>query len=85
MAAKDYKFYPSALTGHVYLAKKTKSKNIMSQDRRIVTDNEAIGIFELYLNRYCKEHNTDTINVSNSKGQVLFTATLKKKDNDTEN
>lgn len=85
MAAKDYIFCKAALSGRVYLAKKTKSKDKMSQDRRLVEDNEAIGLFEVYLSRYCEEHNTDTLNVTNSKGEVLFTATLKKQEDETEN
>ena len=31
MAAKDYEFYPAALTGQVYLAKKTKTPHLMSK------------------------------------------------------
>lgn len=76
MAARDYKFYPAAISGHVYLAKKIKSKNLMSQDRRIVTDEEAIGIFEAYLRRYCKDNNTDTVNITDAEGKLLFSATL---------
>lgn len=85
MAAKDYVFCKAALTGHIYLTKKIKSKDVMSQDRRLVEDHEAIGCFEAYLRRYCEENGTDTLNVTNSKGEVLFTATLKKQEDDTEN
>ena len=52
MAAKDYVFCKAALTGHIYLTKKIKSKDVMSQDRRLVEDHEAIGCFEAYL-RVC--------------------------------
>lgn len=48
----------------------------MSQDRRIVTDEEAIGIFEAYLRRYCKENNTDAVNITDSEGKLLFSAAL---------
>lgn len=48
----------------------------MSQDRRIVTDEEAIGIFEAYLRRYCKDNNTDTVNITDAEGKLLFSATL---------
>ena len=41
MAAKDYVFCKAALTGHIYLTKKIKSKDVMSQDRRLVEDHEA--------------------------------------------
>ncbi len=77
MAAKDYEFYPAAMSGRVYLARRTKSKNVMSQDRRLVTDNEAIRIFEAYLRRYCEENKTDTVCISDENGKLTFTATLK--------
>ena len=76
MSAKDYAFYPAAISGEVYLAKKIKSKNLMSQDRRIVTDEEAIGIFEAYLRRYCQKNNTDTVHMVDAEGKLLFSATL---------
>ena len=76
MSARDYEFYPAAISGEVYLAKKIKSKNLMSQDRRIVTDEEAIGIFEAYLRRYCKENNTDAVNITDAERKLIFSATL---------
>lgn len=47
MAANDYEFV-NGLTCS-YLARKTKSKKLMSQDRRVVSDNEILGLFEFYL------------------------------------
>ena len=82
MAAKDYVFCEAGLTGRVYLAKKTKTPHLMSQDRRLVEDSEAIGCFEAYLRRYCKENNTDTVVISDGNGKTLFEATLKDKDNE---
>ena len=84
MAAKDYVFCEAGVSEHIYL-KKTKTSHLMSQDRRLVEDSEAIGCFEAYLRRYCEENNTDTLNVTNSKGEVLFTATLKKREDELEN
>ena len=55
MAAKDYVF----VTGwrDAYLAKKKKSNSpMMSIDRRIIKDNEILGLFEFYLRKYCSEH-----------------------------
>lgn len=76
MSAKDYAFYPAAISGEVYLAKRIKSKNFMSQDRRIVNDEEAIGIFEAYLRRCCQKNNADTVNITDAEGKLLFSATL---------
>lgn len=77
MAAKDYGFFPSELTGIIYLAKRIKSKNLMSQDRREVTDNEVIGMFEHFLKRWCEENKTDTICITGDDGKEIFRAVLK--------
>ena len=76
MAAKDYVFCAAGLTGQMYLAKKIKTPHLMSQDRRLVEDFEAIGCFEAYLRRYCKANNTDTVQISDGDGKVIFEATL---------
>lgn len=55
MAAKDYVF----VTGwrDAYLAKKKKSNSpMMSTDRRIIEDNEILGLFEFYLRKWCSDH-----------------------------
>lgn len=52
MAAKDYVFQSG--WRDVYFAKQTKSKKLISQDRRVVTDNEIIGLFEHYLKNGAK-------------------------------
>ncbi len=85
MAAKDYEFYPAALSGQIYLAKKTKTPHLMSKDRRIVTDNEIIGLFEHYLRRVCARNGSDTITITDENDKVLFIVTLKDTENDTEN
>lgn len=80
MAAKDYVFCEAGVSGRIYLAKKTKTPHLMSQDRRLVEDSEAIGCFEAYLRRYCKANNTDTVQISDGDGKVIFEATLKDKE-----
>ncbi len=52
MAAKDYEFVET-IFGDVYLAKRTKDPHVMSEDRRKVTDNELIGLFETLLRKKC--------------------------------
>ena len=73
MAAKDYVFVTGMVTP--YLAKKTKG-HVMSQDRRPVEDNEILGLFEFYLRKYCEEHNTRTVTISNADGKKIFSAQL---------
>lgn len=74
MAAKDYVFVTGWL--NVYLAKKINSKNIMSQDRRIVTDNEIIGLFEHYLRKYCEENKCNICEITDAEGKKIFSAEL---------
>lgn len=76
MAAKDYVFLEGAL-GNVYLAKKTKTPHLMSQDRRVVTDDEIIGLFEHYLKRWCEDNKNDTLAITDESGKEIFRATLK--------
>lgn len=74
MAAKDYVFQAGWL--NVYLAKKIKSKNLMSQDRRIVTDGEIIALFEHYLRKHCKENNCNFCEIRDKEGKRIFSAEL---------
>ncbi len=76
MPAKDYVFVEGVL-GTIYLAKKTKTPNLMSQDRRIVTDNEIIGLFECYLKRWCEQNNTNNLVLTDENGNEVFRAALK--------
>lgn len=75
MAAKDYVF----VTGwrDAYLAKKKKSNSpMMSADRRVIEDNEIIGLFEFYLRKWCNEHKKSTVVFTKPDGTPLFDATL---------
>lgn len=75
MAAKDYVF----VTGwrDAYLAKKKKSNSpMMSVDRRVVEDNEILGLFEFYLRKWCSEHKKNTVVITKPDGTPLFDATL---------
>lgn len=77
MAAKDYVFQTGIR--NVYLAKKTKSKTLMSQDRRVVENNEIIALFEHYLTNFCIDNKAETLICKNSNGEVIFEATIKDK------
>lgn len=75
MAAKDYVFV-EGIFGNIYLAKKTKTPNLMSQDRRIATGNEIIGMFENYLRRRCKKLKSNEISIMDKNGKEIFSAKL---------
>ena len=79
MAASDYEI--AIGWQNAFLAKKKKpTKNgiqIMSQDRRPITDGEMIGLFEFYLRKWCEDHPGEyTVVITNSEGKKIFKATL---------
>ena len=74
MAAKDYVFQEGCLGG-IYLAKKIKSKKLMSEDRRKVEEWEIIALFEKYLRRRCQELGDNEI-VITSGDKKIFEAKL---------
>jgi len=80
MAAKDYEIVTGCFDA--YIAKKKKTKNgVMSQDRRVIEDNEIIGLFEFYLRNWCSQNKKDTV-VINCGGKKIFEATLLDKKDD---
>ena len=74
ISAKDYIFVESYL-GRVYLAEKTDSTE-MSDNCRLVTDNEIKRMFASYLENYCVEHKTDTLIVTDDSNKQLFEVKL---------
>ena len=71
--ANDYVFVGGMR--NVYLAKKTKG-SCMSSDRRVVTDDEIIGMFEFYLRKWVEANGNKTVTLTSSKGEPVFEATL---------
>lgn len=81
MAAKDYEIVTGWM--NAYLTKKKKTKNgVMSQDRRVIEDNEIIGLFEFYLRNWCEKNEKDTVVITGGDGKKIFEATLLDKKDD---
>lgn len=55
MAAKDYEFACGMNTAYLAKKKKTKS-NLMSEDRRPITEGEILMLVDFSVMNYCKEH-----------------------------
>lgn len=72
MGANNYIFQSGFK--NVYLAKNNKNKNSMSSDRRIVSDDEIIGIFEFYLKRFCIDNKSKCLEIKDNDGNILFEA-----------
>lgn len=75
MSAKDYIIVEGCL-GTPYLSKRTKSNKLMSNDRRIITDDEIIGLFENYLKKFCVENKSSELKITDSEGNKIFTANI---------
>lgn len=73
MAASDYEFVTGLACA--YMARKTKSKKLMSQDRRVVTDNEILGLFEFYLRHRVEVSGRNEVVVARD-GKTIFKAEL---------
>lgn len=85
MAAKDYIIVSGWRNAYLTKKKKPTKKGlqVMSQDRRPITDGEMIGLFEFYLRKWCEEHpGEDTVVITNSDGKKIFEATLLDKEDD---
>ena len=81
MAAKDYSFQSGAF-GTVYLAKNNKSKSLMSSDRRAITENELLGLFEHYVLNKCEKDKCKTFGVTNGDGEEIFEVKLSQQEVD---
>ena len=81
MAAKDYSFQPGAF-GTIYLAKNNKSKILMSSDRRAITENELLGLFEHYVLNKCEKDRCKTFGVTNGNGEEIFEVKLSQQEVD---
>lgn len=53
-----------------YIAKKNKSKDLISQVRREITENEILGLIVWYSQNKFQDDNCDEYTITNSKGEV---------------
>ncbi len=56
-----------------YIAKKNKSKTLMSQVRREITENEILGLICWYSGQKFENDNCDEYTIANSDGKVELT------------
>ncbi len=63
----------------VYITKKNKSKDLISQVRREITENEILGLIVWYSQNKFQDDNCDEYTITNSKGEVELI--IKKGDN----
>lgn len=56
-----------------YIAKKNKSKDLMSQVRREITENEILGLIVWYSKNKFQDDNSDEYVITNSQDEVELT------------
>lgn len=56
-----------------YIAKKNKSKSLMSNVRREITENEILGLIVWYSQNKFEEDDCEEYTITNSKGEVELT------------
>lgn len=77
MAAKDYVF-ESGLND-IYLARKNDSVHFISQDRRLVSEQEILWMFEWFLTKFCIQGKTEELKVTDGDKEVIFEVAVKGK------
>ena len=66
MSAKDYQICPALF--NAFIAKVSKrDPNMMTDDRRIITDREIIELIHWFLERFCIENKTDRMFVNENE------------------
>lgn len=56
-----------------YIAKKNKSKNLMSHVRREITENEILGLICWYSEQKFGNDNCNEYNITDEKGNIVLT------------
>lgn len=70
MAAKDYKICPALFSA--YIAKVSKrNPNLMTEDRREISENEILCLIDWYLSKRCDEENSDTITITSNGKPII--------------
>lgn len=70
MSAKDYEICPALF--NAFIAKVSKrDPNLMTDDRRIITDREIIGLIRWYLERFCVKNDTDRMFIKENEETAI--------------
>lgn len=70
MSAKDYQICPALFKA--YIAKVSKRKpNLMTDDRREITDLEIVNLLEWRFRRFCEENKKTTMYINNNGETII--------------
>ena len=70
MSAKDYQICPALFKAYIAKVSK-KNPNLMSDDRREITDAEIMNLIELRFRRFCEENKTTKMCINNNGETII--------------
>ena len=70
MSAKDYQICPALFKAYIARVSK-KAPNLMTEDRREITENEIANLIEWQFRRFCEEHETTTMCLINNGETII--------------
>lgn len=72
MSAKDYQICPALFKAYIAKVSK-KNPNLMTDDRREITDLEIVNLIEWRFRRFCEENKTTTMYINNNgNGEIVI-------------
>ena len=70
MSAKDYHICPALFKAYIARVSK-KVPNLMTDDRREITENEIVNLIEWQFRRFCEGHKTTTMYLINNGETII--------------
>ena len=70
MSAKDYQICPSIFNAYIAKVSK-KNPNLMTDDRREITEEEIANLIEWQFRRFCEENKTTKMRINNNGETVI--------------
>lgn len=70
MSAKDYQICPALFKAYIAKVNK-KNPNLMTEDRREITDLEIVNLIEWRFRRFCEENKTTTMYINNNGETII--------------
>lgn len=70
MSAKDYQICPALFKAYIARVSK-KIPNLMTDDRREITDAEIVNLIEWRFRRFCEENKKTTMRINNDSETII--------------
>lgn len=70
MSAKDYQICPAMFKAYIAKVSK-KNPDLMTDDRRVITEEEIANLIEWRFRRFCEENKTTTMYINNNGETII--------------